>query len=114
MKFAVASPKALLIGILFALPFAIANIIAVTGVVPLYSWLTGLGPQIIFAVITLGFVGGVVTLSPLFRKDASGGRRLFVLNAVIGIGLLVFFVVVGYALGEEIYRCDILQIPNCD
>ncbi len=105
---------ALLVGFLFALPFVVANIIAVTGIAPAYSWLVGLGPHIIFAVLVLGFVGGVVALVPLFQKGADGTRRFFVLNALIGVGLILFFTVIGYALGEEIYRCDVLQIPNCD
>lgn len=105
---------AIIVGLIFALPFAIANTIAVTGAAPMYSWLVGLGPYIIFAVLALGFIGGVVTLVPLFRKDVNGTRRFFVFNALVGIALILFFTVVGYALGEEIYRCDILKIPNCD
>ena len=114
MQLAVASPRAILFGILLALPFAIANLVAITGIAPLYSWLVGLGPYVIFSILTLGLCGGVVTLTPLFRKDIDGVRRFFVLNVVIGIGMVTFFGVIGYALGEEIYRCDILNIPNCD
>lgn len=114
MRFSLISSGAIYVGFLFALPFAIANTVAVTGIAPLYSWLAGLGPYVIFAVITLGFFGGIAVLMPLFWKSADGARTFYILNALIGLGLMAFFVVIGYALGEEIYRCDILKIPNCD
>lgn len=113
MQFVTVSSRYLFLGIALSLPFVVANFIAVTGLEPVYSWLVELGPYGVFTLITLGFLGGVVALLPLCTKGQTG-YQVFVLNAVIGVTLIVFFIFVGFALGEEIYRCDILRIPNCD
>ena len=36
------------------------------------------------------------------------------LNGALGALMLVVFVILSVALGSEIYRCDVLGIPNCD
>jgi Na+/melibiose symporter-like transporter len=74
---------------------------------------------------TLGYsimIGGLIALPfalffavyPMFMKDDLGKRHFYLLNAVITAIVLVLMFYTWGALAEEIYRCDILGIPNCD
>jgi hypothetical protein len=35
-------------------------------------------------------------------------------NGVVAALLLAAFAMLSVGLGSDIYRCDVLQIPNCD
>ena len=41
-------------------------------------------------------------------------RRVYWLNTIVSALMLVLFTALSVALGTEIYRCDVLGIPNCD
>ena len=106
--------KNLFIGILFALPFFILNALVVSGVSILKilrpeGHTTGYEQIFILGLLSLVFIGGVVSLYPAMKA-----RRLMVLNVVVGVLLVGFSVVAGYGLGSDVYHCDILRIPNCD
>lgn len=68
---------------------------------------------LLFVVMFLILVGAFVAARPLLRK-ADGTRRFYAVNAVFAAFLCLAFVVLSGALGTEIYRCDVLKIPNCD
>jgi cytochrome c biogenesis factor len=111
---------AVLVGFILALPFAIANVIVATRMEPLYSFLDSLGfissspfPAVMI-LIAIGLAGSFVAAWPMLRKDADGRRKFYLLNAVVAVVLFVGFFVIGIELGEEVYRCDVLGIPNCD
>ena len=38
----------------------------------------------------------------------------WLVNGTISAVLLVAFAVISTALGDEIYRCNFLEVPNCD
>jgi hypothetical protein len=38
----------------------------------------------------------------------------WIVNGTISVVLLVVFVVISTALGGDLYRCEVLGIPNCD
>lgn len=59
-------------------------------------------------------VAFVVCLSPVLRKGADGKRHLYIVNLILVAIILVLMVPTWGGLAEEVYRCDILQIPNCD
>ena len=40
--------------------------------------------------------------------------RTDILNGGIGALMLAVFVMLSVALATDIYRCDVLRIPNCD
>lgn len=41
-------------------------------------------------------------------------QRIYVLNGILAGVLLGAFLILSFALGGEIYRCEVLAIPNCD
>jgi hypothetical protein len=116
-----ASPiRTALSGLLFALPFVTMNAIVANRIEPYFSLIRP-GPHtspreyvFLFVVLFLIPVGAFVAARPLLRKGADGTRRFYALNAVLAAFLLLAFVVLSGALGTEIYRCDVLGIPNCD
>lgn len=106
--------KHLFVGIIFALPFFILNALVVSGapilkIIRPYMETTGHEQILIIALLALVFVGGVVSFYPVVKN-----RRLMILNILVAITFISFSVMAGYGLGKDIYRCDILQIPNCD
>jgi hypothetical protein len=110
---------AAVIGGLSALPFFTANAIVAQRIEPFFSVIRP-GPHtstfelVLLAVVLLCLpAGAYVAARPLF---ASNTRRpsAWIVNGTISVVLLVAFVVISTALGGEIYRCEVLGIPNCD
>lgn len=110
-----ASSRHLYIGIALALPFFIANVLVVTQAKLFLALIRPLGEttkfeqHLVLALIALVGVGGVVALLPILR-----GRRFYVVNAIVGLAFFGFALFGGYGIGYDFYKCDILQIPNCD
>jgi heme/copper-type cytochrome/quinol oxidase subunit 3 len=113
-KYRFISAPFLFFGFLLSLPFFVANFIANSEIQPFYSWLDPVGPFVLGIVLVFGFIGAAVAAAPLFKKDPGGMRRFYLLNALLALAFLTFFTVITLTLGEEIYRCHILQVPNCD
>jgi hypothetical protein len=110
---------AAIIGGLSALPFFAANAIVAQRIEPFFSLIRP-GPHtstfelVLLAVVLLCLpAGAYVAARPLFDPQA---RRpsAWLVNGTISVVLLVAFVVISTALGGDIYRCDVLGIPNCD
>jgi hypothetical protein len=59
-------------------------------------------------------IGAIISMGPMFTKDAHGKRQIYVINAFLAIIMLGGFGLLLTTLGTEIYRCDVLRIPNCD
>jgi hypothetical protein len=121
MKNISTNPKsAALIGFLFALPFLILNTIVGSRIEPFYSLMrpdTHTGP---FEYVLLAFVlllipiGGFIAATPMLRTGVNGEQKFYLLNTILAAILIAGGIAVFVGLGSEIYRCDILQIPNCD
>lgn len=109
------SSRALFLGIALALPFLIANVLVVMHAQFFLSLLRPSGVMtsyeqiLVLSLIALVGVGGVVALWPVLRE-----RRVYVVNAIVGVALVWFALFGGYELGKDFYHCDILKIPNCD
>jgi hypothetical protein len=103
------------IGIALSLPFLIANILVVTQANFFISFLrpmgqtTGYEQLLVLILIALVGVGGLVVLLPIFKD-----KRVYIVNAIVGIVFIVFALFAGYGLAKDVYHCDILEIPNCD
>jgi hypothetical protein len=69
---------------------------------------------LLFAVLGSLPVGAAIAARPLFERGADGKRRIYLLNVLLATFMLAAFVVLSVGLGAEIYRCDVLMIPNCD
>ena len=110
----VASPK-----VAYA-TFLAANAIVGSRIEPFFSLIrpglhTSPREYVLLAVgLLLVLVGALVTARPMLHRRADGRRRIYAVNAILAAALASFFVMVAIAVGSDIYRCDVLGIPNCD
>src|SRR5688500_1827851 len=109
---------AALIGGLFMVPFAAANAIVGNRIEPFFSFIrpdahTSAREYVLLAVVLACLpVGAFIAVQPMLR--GADGRRFHLANAAVALVLLALFVFLSVGLGADIYRCDVLQIPNCD
>ena len=107
-------------GIFLLLPFVMLNAIVANRMEPVFSFIrpgmhtSPLEYVLLFVVVFLILVGAVIASSPMLRKGPHGSRRFYLVNAVVAALLLCVFAALSIAVGSEIYRCEVLQIPNCD
>jgi hypothetical protein len=106
---------AAIIGFLFALPFFIINFIVALRIEPLYSILGAYPalrntPILPLLLLLLFPIGACISAYPMFQ----GKQKIYITNTIVVIVLMVVFFILFYALGEELYRCEIAKIPNCD
>jgi hypothetical protein len=108
------------VGLLFVTPLVLLNKIVGDRVEPFFSLIrpgahtSTLEYVLLPAVLLLLPVGAFIALRPMLRREAGAGRKLYPVNCALAALLLGGFVLISLAWGAEIYRCDILQIPNCD
>jgi hypothetical protein len=62
-------------------------------------------------VLPLAFV---LALLPMLRKGPNRKRRLYALNLLVCVVISIPIATTLYGLGEEIYRCEIRGLANCD
>lgn len=111
---------AAVLGGLLTLPLVTTNAIVANRIEPLFSIIRpGLHTSpfeygLLAFVLACLPVGAGLALRPLFGAFADRRPGTFVLNGGVGALMLAAFVVLSVTLGSEIYRCDILQLPNCD
>lgn len=108
--------QAAAIGFLFFLPFFITNLAVVKGIQPFYSWLESIptlrnNPIFPLFLICLFLIGAAISLLPIFKSKT---KKFYLLNILVAAFLLLAFVVLAYFFGQEFYRCEVLQIRNCD
>jgi uncharacterized membrane protein YidH (DUF202 family) len=107
-------------GSLCFLPFIAANAIVGNRIEPFFSIIrpgAHTSPReyvLLFVVLLLILVGAAVAARPMLRREVDGHRRFYPVNAVVAVLLCVVFVSLSVGLGSDIYRCDVLGIPNCD
>ena len=111
---------AALLGAALVLPFVTANWIVGNRIEPFFSVIRpGLHTStreylMLFVVLILILAGAFIAARPLFQRTADGSRRFYPLNAILAVVLCAIFLALSVGLGSDIYRCDVLQIPNCD
>lgn len=107
--------KYALVGLGLLTPFIIINSIVANKLQPFYSLLTpfseseGLKIFLLIISLTLILVGSMVSAVPLIRN-----KKIYFPNLIISILLFLIFASLTLLLGEELVRCEVLQIPNCD
>ena len=111
--------KAALLGGLFVVPFLVANAIVAKRIEPFFSFIrpgpdTSAFEMVLLAVVLLCLpLGAFIAVRPMLeRRD--GRRRFLVANGLIAAILLLAFGIISTQLGAELYRCEVLQIANCD
>ena len=87
---------------------------------PFFSWIRP-GPhtsafEYLLLPVTLGLiaVGVVIAVRPLFERGARPRARTYILNGGVGALMLAAFLILSFALGTDIYGCDVLGTPNCE
>ncbi len=121
MKSLISNPKsAALAGFLFAVPFLVMNTIVGSQIEPFYSLIrpdihTSPFEYVLLAIILLLLpVGAFIAARPMFQKREDGKRKFYLVNTILAAILVTGFVALSIGLGSDIYRCDVLLIPNCD
>lgn len=105
------------IGFLFIFPFIVMNSIVGSRIEPFFSLLRpGIHTStfeyiLLFIVLFLIPIGAFISIRPMIYD---GKLKFYIVNGVVAAILLIVFMVLTGTLGSEIYRCEILQIPNCD
>ena len=107
--------RAAALGLLMFGPFLTANVVVANRVEPLFSLIRpgiDTSPReyvLLFGVVFLIPAGAFLALRPMLSN-----RRFYALNAISAALLVFAFGALVMGIGSEIYRCDILRIPNCD
>ena len=95
----------------FALPFLALNAVVASRIEPLFSLIR---PDAHTSALEYALLATVLLLMPLGAFVALRRERLYAANVAVAVVLLGLFLAVATAPGVEIYRCDVLRIPNCD
>ena len=112
--------SAALVGLALVVPLFLLNTIVGDRIEPWFSLLRPGGGSSVREYILLSVallllpVGAWLALTPMIRKPGDTRRRISPLNAVIATLLLALFAVISAAFASDIYRCDVLQVVNCD
>lgn len=106
-------PIAALAGSALLVPLFVLNFTVANRVEPFFSAIrpSPLEPVLLGVSLLLLPVGALVALRPVWR---TAGRPRHVANWLIAVVLLGLFAAISVGIGEEVYRCEVLQIPNCD
>ncbi len=119
MKVIAWDSRAALLGLLCVLPFFIINFIVSFRIEPFYA-LLGSFPILrstpIFPLMLLLFlpVGALVAIHPMLFSGKDGVRKMPILNTILSVLVLAMFLFIFIGLAEDIYKCQMLKIPNCD
>ena len=113
---------AALVGFLFVVPFLTLNTIVGAQIEPFYSLLRPAGSHpgllefllLFILLLLLPLVGAFIAARPMFGKKPEGEKRFYLLNFIVAVVLLTGSIGLSIGLGREVYRCDVLKIPNCD
>jgi len=73
-----------------------------------------LGWSVIVGGLLLLPVAFVITLLPMLRKGPNRKRRVYAVNLLVCAVIAIPAATTLYGIGEEVYRCEIRGIPNCD
>lgn len=109
---------------LLTLPLLLLNTIANKQIEPLSTffkvntaggfWDYPVGHLSLIGALVLLPCGAIIALRPMGQRRSAGGRKVYPLNLLLALLLLALFCLISGAFLEEIYRCNILQVPNCD
>lgn len=108
---------------LLILPFIILNTIAVNKIEPLFSvfkintagnfWDYPIGHLSGIVALLLFPVGAVIAIRSMIQNKMNGGAFYFI-NGILAFLMIAVFILISWALLDEIYRCNVLLVPNCD
>jgi hypothetical protein len=111
---------AAVIGSLSILPFLAANAVVGNRIEPFFSLIrpgipTSAREYVLLSILlVLLLLGALLAGLPMLHRGHDGRRRIYPVNAAVAAFLCLVFVVLSVGLGSDIYRCDVLEVPNCD
>lgn len=109
-----------LFGFACIVPFVLLNAVVANRTEPFFSFIrpatrTGLFEYLLlFLSIGLIALGGIIAATPMFQKNKQGKYTFYFLNAGIAVVMILIFLLLASTLTTEIYRCEVLRVPNCD
>jgi hypothetical protein len=109
-----------LLGLTFSLPFLFLNAIIGNRIEPIFSFIrpdihtSQLEYLLLLTSVSLLPIGGAIAIRPVFQKTAGSNQKIYLLNYASSLVLFILFALLVIGLGSDIYKCDILKIPNCD
>ncbi|MEY3989281.1 MAG: hypothetical protein RI985_362 [Chloroflexota bacterium] len=101
--------------IISVLPFLVLNTIVSQQIQPILGWMRPTGHTSLNELVLLGMslmwagYGAMRIIQPIHVSAPWSIVRI-----IAGVGLFAIVLVLTYVIGEEIYRCDIIHVPNCD
>ena len=107
-------------GALTLAPLAGANAVVGGRIEPFFSLIrpgahTSAAEYALLAVVLLLLpLGAFVAARPLPSPRGGGMRPVHALNVAVAALLVGAFVTLSWGVGSELYRCDVLRVPNCD
>lgn len=114
------SKQAAFIGFVFTFPFLILNKIANSQMEPYYSLIKTNGLMVnpfAYFLIAISLlllpIGAVISILPIFQKTNERNKVYFI-NIILALSMLIFFVTISFGFISEIYKCEMLRVPNCD
>lgn len=122
----ITNPKrAALASFLLALPLGFFYAVAVFRLEPLDSTFRALftrddtkqnllGLITILSTMVLLLPALVISLLPMWQKRSDGKRSLHVVNLLLAGAILMLITLTWGGMIEDLIRCDILHIPQCD
>lgn len=108
------------LGILLVLPFLIFNYLVSSSNAQFLRFIrpeghtSNLEMALLIGSLTLALCAGIVALLPMRSSKDSGTRTVYLINLVFGVSVIIATVVIVYALGIEMYACNVMNAPNCD
>ena len=101
--------------LLSILPFLTLNTIVSQQIQPMLGWIrptghTSLGELVLLGISLLWAAYGAVRIIQPIRSASPWS----VVRVIGGLGLFALVLALTYVIGDEIYRCDIIRMPNCD
>jgi hypothetical protein len=108
-----------LLGSLLVLPLGLLWSIVMLGVEPSalatgQGDATALGLILALVALVLLFPALAVSVWPMVRAGTDGKRRIYAVNVVVAVAVLGVIALTWGALAEEIVRCEVMRVPNCD
>ena len=106
-------PVAALVGSALVVPLLALNLTVENKVEPFFSAIRSSPLEHVLLAVSLLLlpVGAFVALRPIWR---TGRPSTHVANWLVAAVLVGLFGALSVGIGEEVYRCEVLQIPNCD
>lgn len=121
----IAPRSAAIAGFVMALPIGLLLLVAAFQLEPLGTWLRsvltvdGIQPSALGRVYMVGSllllpIAVVVAALPTLRRALGGRRHIYAVNVAVVAFVTLLIVLTWGALAEEVVRCDVMGIPNCD